>query len=135
MRYLVAVVGLAFCAACQSAPAPDLTPTLGIPAEGALADNGCPSDPSEAVVWDFDWSDVPGATSYELWVKHRSSQEPEIHETGLQTSSHRAGRFAMLDGEHLQGWEWKVRAEVNGAYQPWSRTAAFNVEPPDTDCR
>ena len=126
---------LAAALACAGEPSVPLVPTLNTPADGAIADNACSSDASETTVWDFDWSDVPGATSYELWVKHRSSQEPEIHETALQTSSHRAGRYTLAEGQYLQGWEWKVRAKVNGVDQPWSKTGTFNVEPPDTDCQ
>jgi hypothetical protein len=40
-------------------------PVLLLPAEGAILDNGCASP----VIWDFDWSDVPDATSYHLDCK------------------------------------------------------------------
>ena len=126
---------VALTAACMSGPDPALVPELTLPADGGLADNGCSTDESDAIVWDFNWSDVPGATSYELWVKHRSSAAPEVHLTDLSTSSHRVGRIATTDGEFLQGWEWKVRATVNGVAQPWSPVATFSVEPPDTDCQ
>ena len=134
-RSVACVVLLAAAFGCSGAPVAPLVPTLALPAEGGLADNACTLDQSEAVVWDFDWSDVPGASSYELWVKHRNSAQPEIDQTGLQTSSHRAGRFVVLEGDMLQGWEWKVRAVVNGAPQPWSKTGTFSIEPLDTDCQ
>jgi hypothetical protein len=58
-----------------------------------------------------------------------------VHAADLNASSHRVGRIATADGELLQGWEWKVRATVNGVVQPWSPTATFSVEPPETDCQ
>jgi hypothetical protein len=136
-RSLVVIIAIALApaAACGGGPSPELVPELTLPAEGGLADNGCSTDEGEAIVWDFNWSDVPGASSYELWVKHRSSAEPEVHVTGLNTSSHRAGRIATTGGEFLQGWEWRVRATVNGVVQPWSPIATFSVEPPETDCQ
>jgi hypothetical protein len=127
-------LALAVSGACAGGPDPAMVPDLLLPADGAVADNGCTTDAGDAIVWDFNWSDVPGATSYELWVKHRSSEEPEINETSLVQSSHRVGRIAAADGELLQGWEWKVRATTSAGVQPWSRTATFNLEPPDTDC-
>jgi hypothetical protein len=135
IRPFACAIALCAAGACATERAVDAVPELRVPAEGALADNGCTTDPNEAIVWDFDWSDVAGATTYELWVKHRSSPEPEVDVTGLPTSSHRVGRFATTDGEFLRGWEWKVRAQVNGVNQPWSKTATFNLEPPDTDCQ
>jgi hypothetical protein len=133
---LVLVLALATASACGSAPDPALIPELRMPAEGALADNGCSTaNDGDAIVWDFDWADVPGAVSYELWVKHRSSAEPEIHEMALGQSSHRVGRIATMDGSFLQGWEWKVRATTRAGVQPWSPAVTFNVEPPDTDCQ
>ena len=120
--------------ACKPGPDPKLVPTLLAPADGAVADNGCTTE-ENAIVWDFDWTDVPGAQTYELWVKHRDSAEPDIHQTGLQTSSHRAGRIATIDGKLLQGWEWKVRAVVGGVEEPWTPISKFAVEPPDTDCQ
>ena len=134
-RWNVMVVTLALAAACSRGPSPELVPELTLPADGALADNRCSTDDTDAAVWDFNWSDVPGAASYELWVKHRSSAEPEVHITNLTTSSHRVGRMVTTDGELLQGWEWKVRATVNGIVQPWSPIATFNVEPPERDCQ
>ena len=134
-RTFVLALAFALAAACAAGPNPALVPTLTMPADGALADNGCTTDEGEAIVWDFNWTDVPGASSYELWVKHRSSAEPEVHEMNLLTSSHRSGRIATADGEFLQGWEWKVRATVGGVAQPWTPTARFAVEPPNTDCQ
>lgn len=125
-------VALVCAAACAGSPRAELIPELRLPADGAIADNGCSTDAEEAIVWDFDWSDVPGATSYELWVKHRSSDEPDIHVTAQ--SSRRVGRIATAEDPFLQGWEWKVRATVGGELRPWSRTGTFNVEPADTDC-
>jgi hypothetical protein len=120
-------------AACASKPDPKLVPALNTPADGDIVDNGCTTE-ENAIVWDFDWTDVPGATSYELWVKHKDSAQPDIHET-VQSSSYRVGRIATMEGKFLQDWEWKVRATVNGVEEPWSATAKFAVEPPDTDCQ
>ncbi|MFC1475484.1 HYR domain-containing protein [Candidatus Zixiibacteriota bacterium] len=43
-------------------------PELVLPEEGAVMDNGCMAT-HEAIIWDFVWSKVPGATKYHLMVE------------------------------------------------------------------
>jgi hypothetical protein len=131
--YLVLAL-LGILAACKSPTEPDVVaPLLISPPAGALLDNGCFSG-GDPMVWEFDWSDVPGASAYHLYVTHPAAGDPGIDQTGLGTSSYQFNRPAVTAGSFLQGWEWRVRAELRGSFQAWSRTGTFNVEPPNTDC-
>jgi hypothetical protein len=121
-----------------SAPtvAPIVTvPVLLSPADGATLDNGC-VDHADPKTWDFDWSDVPDATSYHLYVKHPDPlvQFPAIDRSDLTSSMYRDQGRGYIPSLLLRGWEWRVRAEVRGVLQDWSRTGIFHVEPVDTDC-
>jgi len=53
-------------------------PALLSPANGAVMDNGCYPKRS-AIVWDFDWTDVPGADAYyiKVWMEpHNAGRRP-----------------------------------------------------------
>jgi hypothetical protein len=115
----------------QPEPSP---PGLLAPADGAVLDNGCVSA-SDPLVWEFDWSDVPGATAYELYVRQFTATAPAIDATDVTTSSYRREAMGYIGPVKLEGWEWRVRAKVDGADQDWSATRRFSVEPLDTDCR
>jgi hypothetical protein len=121
---------------CGGGPTqPDLSvPTLLTPANGAILDNGC-FDFSEPQIWDFDWSDTPGATAYHLHVMRSGSQTPVIDLPGLTRSSDQRATNSFVGEPFLNGWQWRVRAEIQGTYRDWSATRSFSVEPPDTDCR
>src|SRR5262245_58808619 len=54
-------------------------PTLLSPPDGAVLDNGCNNPRTDSIVWEFDWSDVPGATRYHLIVEHVGATLPAIN--------------------------------------------------------
>ncbi len=123
------------CGDSPTAPAPlPGVPSLSSPVAGATLDNGC-RDGSNPVTWDFDWSDVAGATEYHLYVIGSGSSSPAVDQQGITGSSYqhaRSGGYVVLATE--TGWRWRVRARVNGTWGPWSPEQAFDVEPFDTDC-
>ena len=63
-------------------------PRLLSPDVAAVLDNGCPSA-SDPIVWEFDWSDVLGATEYQLYVKNTQSLYPAVDVSQLTSSSYR----------------------------------------------
>ena len=114
-------------------PAPP-PPTLISPVNGAIMDNGC-KPKAEGISWDFDWSDVPGATSYQIRV-WRNPALPLINNVNVLTSSYHYGppSSAHIVNANLNGWRWMVRAKVAGAWGPWSAPRWFKVEKLNTDC-
>src|ERR1700681_183449 len=70
----------------SSAPAmAPAAPILISPAKGAVMDNGCSPKPN-GITWDFDWSDVPGATAYHLRV-WKNPALPIINNMAVPSSS------------------------------------------------
>jgi hypothetical protein len=101
-------------------------PQLLAPVADAVMDNGR-TDALDDIVWDFSWSDVPGASEYELCVAHTGSQFPFIERQGLADSSfHHVSHGAYIS--FPTGWTWKVRARVGGTWQDWSEVRPFRVE-------
>ena len=97
-------------------------------------DNGCSPKP-DGITWDFDWSDVPGATAYHLRV-WRNPAIPLINNMSVPSSSF---HYVSAPSDHiinanLNGWRWMVRAKVHGAWGPWSSHRSFRVEKLNTDC-
>ena len=78
--------------------------------------------------WEFKWSEVEGATGYELYVIGASATTPIVDKTTDEPSYRFAVRGRIVD-RHTEGWTWKVRAIVYGHPQPWSDSRTFNVEP------
>ncbi|MFH1032494.1 MAG: TRAP transporter substrate-binding protein DctP [Chloroflexota bacterium] len=106
------------------------------PDEGALLDNGR-FDGYDRIIWNFDWSDVPGATQYQIYVIGDTSPAPTIN-TQISYSNYHWENYGSIGGGNVDqnrfGWTWKVRALVNGVWSGWSQRT-FNVEPVDTDPR
>lgn len=116
------------------APPPPPPPTLISPAVGEMMDNGC-KPKADGIIWDFDWSDVPGATAYHIRV-FRNPAIPLINNMTAATSSY---HYASAPHDHiintnLSGWRWMVRAKVHGAWGAWSPARVFRVEKLNTDC-
>lgn len=108
-------------------------PTLISPANGVVMDNGC-QDKSNGITWDFDWSDVPGATEYQIRV-WKNPALPLINNAPTPTSNfHYDSPQSYIINSNLTGWRWMVRAKVRFRWGPWSRVGYFSVERLNTDC-
>ncbi|MBU1750827.1 MAG: hypothetical protein KKA73_24360, partial [Chloroflexi bacterium] len=107
-------------------------PNLVSPANGATLDNGR-TDHLDSMVWDFNWSDCPGATQYHLYVIGSGASVPAVDKDDIAASAYQHSSAGYVPAGNLTGWTWKVRARVGGTWGPWSSTRTFNVEPPDTD--
>ena len=145
MTFLLRFTGLSLLAALllvstpallvsSAPPLPPAAPMLISPANGAVMDNGCAPKP-DGITWDFDWSDVPGATAYHLRV-WRNPAIPLINNIGVPGSSF---HYVSAPSDHiinanLNGWRWMVRAKVRGVWGPWSIVRWFRVERLNTDC-
>jgi hypothetical protein len=109
-----------------------LAPDLVSPAAGAVLDNGC-SDFSDPIVRDFEWTSVPGADMYHLYVKGKNAISPVIDADVAGTSYHDEVAAYVIESNRF-GWTWKVRAKARGVWGPWSESRLFDVEPLNTDC-
>ncbi len=112
----------------------DTVPKLISPEEGAVLDNGR-SDLRDVIVWDFDWSDVIGATKYHLYVEHTGSVLPLIDDDKVvyDSSYHYVKSGSYIIDSNRFNWKWKVRAYVNDKWSDWSEERRFDVEPLNTD--
>lgn len=117
-----------------SAPAVPPPPVLMSPANGAVMDNGC-SPKHDGITWDFDWSDVAGASDYHIRV-WRNSALPLINNMNVPSSSYHyvSAPSDYIINTNLTGWKWNVRAKVAGVWGRWSATRKFRVEKLNTDC-
>lgn len=120
--------------AIAATPLPPLVPILISPPNGAVMDNGC-KPKADGITWDFDWSDVNGATAYHIRV-WRNPALPLINNMSVPSSSY---HYASAPADHiintnLNGWRWMVRAKVHGVWRPWSAVRFFRVEKLNSDC-
>jgi len=104
-------------------------PTLLEPAAGTTLDSGT-IDRTKLRVWEFDWSDVAGATQHHLYVIG-SGAFPAINNPTLTSSSYRFEEKAYVADQNRLGWRWKVRAQVQGIWTDWSEERTFEVAPLD----
>jgi ligand-binding sensor domain-containing protein len=107
-------------------------PSLLSPAPGAVMDNGR-RDYQDGIIWDFDWSDCPGATAYHLYVIGPTSTLPQIDRDTLTGSNYQYTPLTYITDANRIGWTWKVQAKVNNQWGAWSEIRTFDVEPVDTD--
>ena len=114
-----------------SVPAPKLIS----PVNGMFLDNGC-SPKANEITWDFDWSDVIGASAYHLKV-WRNPALPLINNVSVPSSSFHyvGGPNDYVANTNLNGWRWMVRAKVGNSWGPWSVVRNFRVEKLNTDCQ
>jgi hypothetical protein len=106
-------------------------PTLLSPNDSAVLDNGC-NNSSEQMQWSFDWTDVAGATQYNLYVYRTGSPSPFIN-VYPTTSQHLYSSYSYVSD--LTNWKWKVRSAVGSFWSDWSPERSFSVEPVNTDCQ
>jgi hypothetical protein len=108
---------------CRAVP-----PRLLAPVGNAILENNPNRSPS-GPVWEYSWSEVPGATAYHLHVTGRTATIPLVNKE-LNSLSYRHVLSGFVANEHLKGWTWKVRAQVNGQWSEWSEPRQFDVRPP-----
>lgn len=107
-------------------------PSLISPEEGAVLDNGR-EDRLDDIVWDFDWSDCPGATRYHLYVEGPGALIPIIDDGIGDSSYHHVSPGSYIIGRNRFDWTWRIRAELDGQWGEWSQICTFDVEPVNTD--
>lgn len=125
---------LTFCAIAfgqRDAKAPG--PQLIAPYGGDVLDNGC-IGVKEPVEWRFEWTAVPEASRYHLWVIKSGARLPVINFETIHDSffNHSADGFIAL--QHTDSWIWRVRALVHGEWTAWSEIREFDVEKTNSDC-
>jgi hypothetical protein len=111
-------------------PTSSTVPQIISPEPGEVMANGGPNWASTAV-WNFDWTDVEGATQYHIYIKYPPAKNPVIDLSDITESSFRYAFIGTISS--LDGWTWKVQAMVDGVWSEWSETRTFNVEFVDTD--
>jgi hypothetical protein len=131
IKGLLLLSGLFMLAASATGQIPP--PKLLSPTNGAVLDNGC-QDKSDGVKWDFDWSDVPGATEYQIRV-WKNPALPLVNNATTPTSDyHYDSPQSYIINSNATGWRWMVRAKAGSVWGPWSRVGFFSVERLNTDC-
>ena len=107
-------------------------PVLLSPGEGAVVDNGC-GDSSDPMEWTFDWSEVPRAERYHVYVMGRTARIPAV-DAEVAGSFYSKRSNAYVADQNRLGWRWKVRAFVDGTWREFTPERSFDVEILDTDC-
>lgn len=101
------------------------------PRQGEVMDNGR-ADQADAVEWSFDWSECPGADSYQLEVVGQYAFISGIDVTLAETRYDELGEGSYISERNRLGWTWRVRARTGGVWGGWAE-GSFDVEPVDTD--
>ena len=110
-------------------------PALISPVEYAILDNGC-QDKTDGIEWDFQWTNVPGARLYHLYVIGPQAKYPVINDAEIEFAAYqRTSPQSYIIERNRRGWRWKVRALVGKhEWSEWSEERTFDVEPLNTDC-
>lgn len=118
----------------QNTPTPVIScvPKLITPNASSVMDNGC-ANQQDIQEWSFDWEECQGADQYELLVQKETAQYPAISTVTIE-SQFSEKKIAYVVDRNREGWQWRVRARINGAWSDWSPYQQFQIEPLDTDC-
>lgn len=112
---------------------PLIWPELQSPQPTTVMDNGC-LDKSDRIIWDFNWSNLAGASRYQIVVKQAGAEKPVI-DTVVARSYYRSVQRSYISDKNRDNWFWSVRAgKANGEWGPWAPEKPFQVEYVDTDC-
>jgi hypothetical protein len=107
---------------------PSLAPILTSPTNGSSFPNGCAGSCTEPT-WTFSWTPVAGATAYHLVVLGATATLPAVDVAGITNTTYANHPLGVLIPADLNGWTWRVQAQVNGVYRTWSLVGTFNVLP------
>ena len=123
---------MAFCLLTFTMNAQD-PPTILSHSEGQVVDNGCDGQyrPLEGIYDTYLWTEVPGATLYNLHT-YIPGALFEVIDVNVPTTS-----YNYICNECLTYFptiEIKVRALVNGQWTEFSPIITVNFEPVNTDC-
>ena len=79
----------------------------------------------------FDWSDVSGATAYQIFAEHVGSVLPIVNTTVEGSTYTLTSCNSFVADGGLTGWHWRVRALGSGEGEtgPWSEFVDFAFEP------
>ncbi len=102
--------------------APPAPPRTVAPASGDTV----PNTVQGTLTWTFDWTDVPGASAYHLEVVRAGAPRAFLNEEALTASTYTLSRSGGAI-PMTEGWSWRVRAKVGGAWTDWSMRALFEV--------
>lgn len=109
-------------------------PTLLSPSINTIMDNGCESR-ENPIIWDFSWSEVEGAETYQLYVKGSNAIYAAINCDNITTVTyHHQCDGCYIVPNNYNSWTWKVRAKVNDEWTSWT-SSTFDVEELNTDCQ
>ncbi len=115
----------------------DCPPLITFPLPQDTLDNGC-NGVNELQEWHFEWTEVEGATEYQLVIKHPSIGMNTFDVT-VPTNSWTYSQFNQIN-TYFTGWTAKVRAKVDGIWTAYhgsmieEEVMSFNVEPVSSDC-
>jgi len=127
-------------------------PTLISPSPHEILDNSCyywdankgESVRTDIIEWNFKWSEVSGATYYNLYVHGGENAIFPVYDNYLTSLSYLFKQIGpYIANQNRLDWYWRVRAcnwiqddEISGhwEYGPWSEMRFFNVEKLNTDC-
>lgn len=102
-------------------------PILDSPPWGVSLGNGT-KDLQIGISWSFSWYPVHYAQEYQIEIENLYGGGKFIANT-TTTSFNYIRRTGYIESQALGGWFWKVRAQVNGVWGPWSELRYFNVIP------
>lgn len=115
----------------------DCPPLITAPLPQATLDNGCNAG-EENMNWYFEWTEIEGATEYQLIIQHPSVGVNTFNEI-VTTNSWTLSQNSIIN-TYFTGWTAKVRAKVDGLWSDYhgstidEEVLLFNLEPADTDC-
>lgn len=108
-----------------------LYPRMTSPLADTVLDNGC-TNGLNATEWTFQWSSCVGADRYHFEISDSSGLYLASDKLATPTYDYRLNDYIANSTD--PGWNWRVRAHVNGDWGPWTASRSFRVEPVNTDC-
>ncbi len=101
-------------------------PVLLSPGDNSKLGSGR-NDGGPGMIWDFDWSDVKGATEYWIFAYSGGLAWPLIDRKTASSSFHYESTGYLPAGKVF----WHVRARVGGAWSVPSPVSTFDFDPSD----